>query len=57
MNRRLLIVWRLVWVVLLVSWLMAASTLAHHGWSQYEANKTLNPTGVVKEASYSNPVD
>ena len=34
---------------------MAGSALAHHGWSQYDANKTLNLTGVIKEARYSNP--
>jgi hypothetical protein len=48
MNRRLLIVWRLVWVALIVSWLMAASALAR-GWSQYGANKTLNLTGVIRK--------
>jgi len=55
MERRLLIIWRLVWVALVVSWLITASALAHHGWSRYDANKTLNLTGVIKEASYSNP--
>ena len=55
MNKRLPIIWHLVWVALMASWLMAGSALAHHGWSQYDANKTLNLTGVIKEASYSNP--
>jgi hypothetical protein len=32
----------LVWVVLIASWLITAAALAHHGWSQYDANKTLN---------------
>ncbi len=55
MERRLLIIWRLVWVALIASWLATASALAHHGWSQYDANKALNLTGVIKEAGYSNP--
>lgn len=55
MNKRLPIIWHLVWVALIASWLMAGSALAHHGWSRYDANKTLNLTGVIKEASYSNP--
>lgn len=55
MNTRLLIVLRLVWVALVAVWLIAGSALAHHGWSQYDANKTLNLTGVIKEAGYSNP--
>jgi hypothetical protein len=44
-----------MWVALIVSWLVAASALAHHGWSQYDANRTLNLTGIIKDASYSNP--
>ena len=55
MERRLWIVWCWMWVALIVSWLVAASALAHHGWSQYDANRTLNLTGIIKDASYSNP--
>jgi hypothetical protein len=55
MDSRLWIVWRLVWLALVVSWLVTASALAHHGWSRYDASKTLNLTGVIKEAGYSNP--
>ena len=55
MNRRLSVVWRSVWVAPITLWLMAGSALAHHGWSQYDANKALNLTGVIKEAGYSNP--
>jgi len=55
MNRTLLIGLRLVWVALGAVWLMTASALAHHGWSQYDANKALESTGVIKEAGYSNP--
>lgn len=55
MNRRLSVVWRSVWVALIAIWLMAGSALAHHGWTQYDANKALTLTGVIKEAGYSNP--
>ena len=34
---------------------MASSILAHHGWSEYDASKTLEFTGVIRESSYSNP--
>ena len=55
MNARLSVVWRSVWVTAITVWLMPGSALAHHGWSQYDANKALNLTGVIKEAGYSNP--
>jgi hypothetical protein len=35
--------------------LMAVTVFAHHGWSHYDASKTLNFTGVIRESSYSNP--
>jgi hypothetical protein len=28
---------------------------AHHGWSEYNSEKTLNLTGVVKNVTYGNP--
>lgn len=28
---------------------------AHHGWSEYDAGKTLNLTGVSRESAYGNP--
>ena len=55
MNRRLSVVWHSMWVAFIAVWLMAGSALAHHGWSQYVANKALNLTGVITEAGYSNP--
>jgi hypothetical protein len=55
MNKRLLIVWHSVWFALLAVWLMAGSAFGHHGWNHYDANKTLNLSGVIKESSYSNP--
>jgi hypothetical protein len=33
----------------------AAVALAHHGWSDYDATKTLELTGSIQESSYSNP--
>jgi hypothetical protein len=42
-NRRLLIVLRLVWVALVVVWLMSAAALTHHGWTQYDANPVNQP--------------
>ena len=39
-----------------VSSLLAASAaFAHHGWSEYDADKTLNLKGTIEEASYANP--
>jgi len=35
--------------------LMAGAALAHHGWTGYDASKTFNLTGVIQEASYTNP--
>lgn len=31
------------------------TALAHHGWSEYDANKTLDMTGVIREYGYDNP--
>jgi hypothetical protein len=42
-------------VVLVATCVMAGSVFAHHGWSSYDASKTLNFTGVIRESSYSNP--
>ena|SRR5437868_8748271 len=42
-------------LVLVMGSLLALPALAHHGWSGYDESKTLNLTGVIKEASYSNP--
>ena len=35
--------------------LAAAGVSAHHGWSEYDAGRTLTLTGVVVEAGYDNP--
>ena len=34
---------------------LAAVALAHHGWSSYDADKTLNVTGTIKESGYEHP--
>jgi len=34
---------------------VAAPAMAHHGWSEYDATKTLNLTGVIKESGYEHP--
>jgi len=40
---------------LLAGSLLAGTALAHHGWSGYDASKTLNLTGVITQAEYTNP--
>jgi hypothetical protein len=42
-------------VVLVMTLVVAGAVFAHHGWSHYDASKTLNFTGVIRESSYSNP--
>lgn len=36
-------------------WIATAVLLAHHGWTEYDATRTLNLTGVIQESSYSSP--
>lgn len=35
--------------------LLSLSALAHHGWSEYDASKTLKETGTIKESGYDHP--
>jgi uncharacterized protein DUF6152 len=35
--------------------LMCGVAYAHHGWSQYDMNVTLDLSGTIKEAGYENP--
>jgi hypothetical protein len=35
--------------------MVATDAVAHHGWGDYDASKTLNLTGAISESSYSNP--
>lgn len=56
MPRRLLHPWSVRALLALAgSCAVAATVLAHHGWSEYDASKTLNLTGTIKEAGYENP--
>jgi hypothetical protein len=34
---------------------LAVPAVAHHGWSGYDSEKTLNLTGTIKEAGYEHP--
>jgi len=40
---------------LAVMFVVAAAALAHHGWSEYDADKTLTLTGVIQSSGYENP--
>ncbi len=42
-------------IALAASLVAASAAFAHHGWSDYDASKTLNLTGVIQESQYSNP--
>jgi hypothetical protein len=48
-NRKNVIAWATV------VFLVAASAFAHHGWSEYDADKTLNLTGTIQSSGYENP--
>ena len=43
----------LVAILLLVA--AAGSAWAHHGWSEYDANKRATLTGIVRELHFGNP--
>jgi Family of unknown function (DUF6152) len=55
MRRKSITTWRWLCAALVLTCVMAGSAFAHHGWSQYDATKTLNFTGVIRRSSYSNP--
>lgn len=42
-------------LTLIAAGLLASTALAHHGWANYDETKTLNLTGVIREAGFSNP--
>jgi hypothetical protein len=46
---------RRLWAAVVMTSVMAVTVFAHHGWSEYDASKTLDFTGVIRESSYSNP--
>lgn len=54
-KRRSSATWLWLCVTLVAIMLSAGSVLAHHGWSHYDASKTLDFTGVIRESSYSQP--
>jgi hypothetical protein len=55
MTRNSNTTWRGLWTALVMTSVMAVTVFAHHGWSEYDASKTLDFTGVIRESSYSNP--
>jgi hypothetical protein len=42
-------------VLLLALTLIAVTASAHHGWSDYQSDKELTLTGVIRSAGYANP--
>ena len=42
-------------VVVLAFASMATTLFAHHGWSEYDQDKPLTETGIIKEYGYDNP--
>jgi hypothetical protein len=46
---------RRVLVAATIGLTLAGATAAHHGWSEYDAGKTLNLTGTIREYGYDNP--
>jgi hypothetical protein len=44
-----------LFVAVLVGCISTGLAFAHHGWSSYDADKTLTLTGTLRESSYSNP--
>jgi hypothetical protein len=42
-------------VALLALAALPFAALAHHGWSEYDASKTLTLTGKIEEAGYEHP--
>jgi hypothetical protein len=42
-------------VVALATGALAATALAHHGWSEYDSSKEVNLTGKIVESGYEHP--
>ena len=42
------------WITMLAL-LVAAQANAHHGWSEYDADKPLTLSGTIEESGYANP--
>jgi hypothetical protein len=39
----------------MITLLLATQASAHHGWSEYDADRPLNLSGTIEEAGYENP--
>src|SRR5438876_12077178 len=46
---------RLAGIALIIVALGALPAFAHHGWSGYDAGKTMTLDGVIKESGYEHP--
>lgn len=55
MNTRLAVTLVAFCAALSAAFAMSTDALAHHGWGEYDANKTLNLTGSITESNYTNP--
>jgi hypothetical protein len=44
-----------VMVAVTIGAALAGAAAAHHGWSEYDAGKTLTLTGTIRESGYDNP--
>ncbi len=55
MQRRTLHITQKWTVTVVIGIAFVGTALAHHGWSEYDANKTMNVTGVIREYGYDNP--
>ena len=42
-------------ILALTAAVISMAALAHHGWSEYDQDKALTETGVIKEYGYDNP--
>ena len=40
---------------ILINCIRLNSAIAHHGWTGYDEQKTLNLTGTIRESGYDNP--
>jgi hypothetical protein len=42
-------------ILLAAGLVFSAGTLAHHGWSEYQADKPLDLSGTIEQAGYEQP--
>ena len=43
------------WILAIAASILSPDVLPHHGWSEYDQDKTLTENGVIKEYGYENP--